>query len=71
MVTTVSIPGMHCGSCIALIKDVCSEFSAITDAQVDLDAKKVTLQHSDELDLAKWTEEIESLGEKYKVTPSL
>lgn len=68
MKTTVSIPGMHCDSCATLIKDVSSEFPAIRNVQVDLGSKQVALEYEEGLDLKKWTEDIESLGEKYKVS---
>lgn len=67
MQTTVSIPGIHCSSCAALIKDVSSEFPSIKNVDVDVDTKKVTLEHDESFDQQKWTEEIEALDEKYKV----
>lgn len=69
MQTSVSIPGIHCASCAALIKDVSSEFSAIKSAEVDIDTKKVTLDHNESFDMEKWKQEIEGLDEKYKVHP--
>lgn len=69
MQTTVSIPGMHCDSCAALIKDVSAEFSAIKNVSVDLHTKNVTLEHEEEFDWQKWMKEIEALGETYKVHP--
>ena len=70
MRTTVSIPGIHCASCAALIKDVSTEFLSIQSIDVDTERKTVTLEHLDDFDLAKWSQEIESLDEKYKVQPS-
>lgn len=67
MQTTVSIPGIHCASCAALIKDVSSEFPSIKNVDVDVDTKKITLEHDENFDQQKWTEEIEALDEKYKV----
>ena len=69
MTTTVSIPGIHCPSCAALIKDVSSEFSAIKNVDVDIETKKVILDHDDSFDMQKWTQEIEALDEKYKIHP--
>ncbi len=69
MQTTVSIPGIHCASCAALIKDVSSEFPAIKQAEVDIETKKVTIDHDDGFDMKKWTEEIEALDPKYKILP--
>jgi copper chaperone CopZ len=70
MRTTVSIPGIHCEGCAALIKDVSSEDTRIKNVHVDLNAKTVTLDHAPDFDLKKWSEEIESLDEKYKIQPS-
>lgn len=67
MKTVVSIPSMHCNSCAALIKEVSSEFPAIKELQVDIESKKVTLEHDENFDLPKWSQEIEALGEEYKV----
>jgi len=69
MKTTVSIPGIHCSGCATLIKDVSSEFPAITNADVNLDTKIVTLDHGEDFDMQKWTQEIEELDEKYKIHP--
>lgn len=67
MNTTVSIPGIHCPSCAALIKDVSSEFPSIKNIDVDIETKKVTLDHDENFDRKKWQEEIEALDEKYKI----
>jgi copper chaperone len=67
--TKVSIPGIHCEGCVKLIKDVTNDFPLVTNADVDLNAKTVTLDHEPDFDMAKWSEEIESLDEKYKVHP--
>lgn len=66
--TTVQIPGLHCPSCISLIKDVSSEFPALTSVDVDLMTKRVTLEHTDTFDFTKWKQEIEGLGDAYRVT---
>ena len=67
--TKVSIPGIHCAGCAKLIKDVASDYPLITNVDVDLNTKTVTLDHDPDFDLTKWSEEIESLDEKYKVHP--
>ena len=69
MKTTISIPGIHCASCAALIKDVSSEFPAIKSVDVDIDTKKVTIDHDESFDMQKWSVEIESVDEKYKIHP--
>lgn len=65
--TKVSIPGIHCGSCSALIKDVSDEFPSIKNVHVDIESKTVTLEHADDFDIQKWTQEVEALDEKYKI----
>lgn len=65
--TTISIPGIHCASCASLIKDISAEFPAITKIDVDLTEKRVTIEHTDAFNMAKWKEEIEGLGDTYKV----
>jgi copper chaperone CopZ len=67
MITTVSIPGIHCPSCAALIKDVSNEFPSIKNITVDVDTKNVTLDHDESFDMQKWSEEIEALDPKYAV----
>ncbi len=67
MQTTVSIPGIHCASCAALIKDVSGEFTSISNVDVDVDTKKVTLDHEEGFDFQKWKKDIESLDPKYTV----
>ena len=68
--TTVHIPGMHCVSCSALIKDISTEFPEIINVSVDLGAKKVTIEHDDTFNMGKWKAEIEGLGNAYKVHPA-
>jgi copper chaperone CopZ len=69
MNTIVSIPGIHCEGCAKLIKDVSTEFPTITKVDVDVASKQVTIEHNDQFDLPKWSEEIESLDPKYKIHP--
>ncbi len=65
--TIVSIPGIHCASCAALIKDVSGEFPTIKSIEVDIDTKKVAIDHDESFDMQKWKQEIEALDEKYKI----
>ena len=67
--TKVSILGIHCEGCAKLIKDVTNDYPLVTNADIDLNTKIVTLEHDPDFDLTKWSEEIESLDEKYKVQP--
>jgi copper chaperone CopZ len=67
MLTTVSIPGIHCASCAALIKDISGEFPSIMHIDVDTDTKKVAIDHDESFDMQKWMIEIEALGDTYKI----
>lgn len=67
--TVVSIPGIHCGSCAVLIKDISAEFPQIQKVDVNVNAKKVSIEHGGDFDFAKWKREIESLGDTYKIHP--
>lgn len=69
-ITKVSIPGIHCQGCASLIKDVTAEFPSIKRIDVDVVTKNVTLDHDEDFDLRKWTQEIESLDPKYKIQPA-
>lgn len=70
MHTVVSIPGIHCEGCVALITDISSEFPSIQTVDVDLATKRVTLEHDDAFDLAAWSAEIESANPDYTVLPA-
>ena len=67
MKTTVKIPGMHCHSCVVLVTEVSEESPGVQSVTVSLDSKEVTLDHDDNFDLVAWIQEIESLGDDYKV----
>ena len=69
MQTIVSIPGIHCASCAALIKDISVEFPQIQKVDVDMSSKKVTIEHGDDFDFTKWKQEIEALGDTYTTLP--
>lgn len=67
MKTIVQIPGMHCHACATLVTQISYEFPSVKKVEVDLETKKVTLEHDDAFDVAWWTKEIEALGDEYKV----
>ncbi len=69
MLTIVSIPGIHCSGCASLIKDVTADFASIESVDIDLNTKRVTLDHDEGFDLQAWQEEIEALDPKYKIHP--
>ncbi len=68
-ITKVFIPGIHCEGCAKLIKDVSTDYRQIKNVSIDLKGKTVTIDHEPVFDLQKWSEEIESLDEKYKIHP--
>ena len=67
MRTTVSIPGICCGSCKKIIAGVSSLFPCIRHVDVDLDKKTVALQHEDDFDLRSWIALLEYRGHKFKI----
>ncbi len=67
MKTIVSIPGMHCNSCVEMIKEVSTDFPAIQKIDIDLEKKTAVLEHTDEFVLGAWAEEVQTLGDEYKV----
>ncbi len=67
MITTLSIPGIHCDACATLIKDVSADFPEIKDVAVDTTSKRVTLDHSDSFPKERWIDAIEALGDAYSV----
>ncbi len=69
MKTIYSVPGMHCASCVALIKDVSSDFPSIQKIEINLETKKVEIDHAESFDKDSWVREVEGLGATYTVTP--
>ncbi|MBI3332398.1 heavy-metal-associated domain-containing protein [Candidatus Peregrinibacteria bacterium] len=69
MQTIVSIPGMHCASCAALIHDISSEFLAIKKTDIDIESKRVTLEHDESFNFDAWKQEVEASGDEYTVHP--
>ena len=67
MKTIVQIPGMHCHACATLVTQISEELGSVSKVDVDLESKKVTLDHDESFDLKAWTKEIEALGDEYKV----
>lgn len=65
--TTISISGMHCASCKALIEDVAGEMPGVTSCSVDVAAGRGVIEHDERFNLHDLAKEIESLGE-YRVS---
>lgn len=64
----LSIKGMHCNSCTALIKDALMETEGIKDASVDLKKAKATVSFDEgKLNEAKLVEIIKKEGYEAKL----
>ncbi|XOU94016.1 MAG: cation transporter [Candidatus Kerfeldbacteria bacterium] len=67
MKTTISIKGMHCSSCKALIEDICQDIEGVESCNVDESTDKALINHKENLDLQILKKEIED-GNEYQVT---
>lgn len=65
--TKLSIAGMHCASCKALIEDVLGEVPGVRSCEVDADARTAIVEHDDSLTPSVLVDEIRGLGD-YKAT---
>lgn len=63
MTTTLKITGMHCGSCKALIEDVCGDVKGVRSCTVDPKTGLAVVEHDDALDPAAIVNEILGLGD--------
>jgi len=65
----LNVKGMHCNSCVMLIKDALTEQKGVTDANVDLKKEKATISYDEKLlDEKKLIHIID--GEGYKASLS-
>ena len=62
MKTTLTIKGMHCASCKAIIEDVCKEAKGVKNCTVDFKTGKAVIEYDGSLDVAALKKEIEALG---------
>ncbi|MFA4815115.1 MAG: heavy-metal-associated domain-containing protein [Candidatus Gracilibacteria bacterium] len=67
MKTTIFVPGIHCNSCVTMIKEISGDFPSILSVDVDMGSKKVSLEHTEDFDFDAWSHEIEALGAEYTV----
>jgi len=70
MKTLITIRGMHCGSCKALIEDVCQDITGVTACEVDLKKENAEVEHESTLNLQLLKQEIEGLGQYTVLLPS-
>lgn len=66
MTTVLTVPDMSCGHCKTTVEDALISINGVELARVDLDAKTVTVDHSDGLDEAALREAVVEAG--YAVT---
>ena len=60
---TLTVPGMSCGHCEAAVKGEVTKVAGVTDVQVDLDTKIVTIL-GDGLDRAAVVAAIDEAGDE-------
>jgi len=69
MQTTVSIPGIHCMLCAALVRDASYSFPSIRSVDIDPQEKSVTIAHKKQFDLRLWSRAIQALNPAFRVIP--
>jgi len=64
----LNIKGMHCKSCVVLIKDALTEHKGVKDAEVDFKKGKATVSYDEKLtDAVKITHIISNEGYEAKL----
>ncbi len=67
-VTHLSVDGMHCGSCVALIEETLAERAGVKAASVDLDSARAVVEYvPSQLDVDEIRAAIAEAG--YSATP--
>jgi copper chaperone CopZ len=67
-VAQLTVEGMHCGSCVALIEETLNERAGVTAALVDLDSARAVIEYDPStLDLEEIRAAIAEAG--YSATP--
>lgn len=62
----IKINGTHCKSCKLLIEDVSKDIKGVKSCCVDFQSGKTFIGYDEHIDLEKFKQEVEGLGE-YKV----
>jgi len=62
MQTTIKVAGMTCKNCEQAVKEALLDVSGVTKVSVNLDDGTVTIEHTDEVDVATFTEVVEDQG---------
>ena len=66
MKTLITITGMHCNACKALIEDMCKDVTGVVACTVNLKKGNAEIEHEPTLNLKLLKQEIEGVGQ-YKV----
>jgi copper chaperone CopZ len=67
MKTVLTITGMHCQACQALIEEVCNDVAGVVRCNVNLNEGYAEIEHARTLNVPLLKQEIERVG-SYKVT---
>ncbi len=70
MKTLITIKGMHCGSCKALIEEVSQDVAGVTACIVDLKKGNAEVEHESTLSFDLLKQEIEGLGQYTVLLPN-
>jgi copper chaperone CopZ len=62
MITTITITGMHCASCKALLEDVIGDVPGVTRCTVDSEKSTGTIEHDDTFTPENLEQAISELG---------
>ena len=60
--TTFLVPGMTCGHCKGAVTDELSKISGVTNVDVDLDSKKVTIESEADVEWQVIVDAIDEAG---------
>ena len=60
--TRLTVTGMHCASCKALIEDVCMEIAGVKSCSVDVAKGEAIIEHDESVGPSLLAREIEGLG---------
>jgi len=62
MQTVLKVEGMSCGHCVKAVTGALEELPGVTSAQVSLEGKTATVEHSGEVSLDQMKAAIEEAG---------
>lgn len=62
LTTTLTVTGMHCGSCGILIDEVLAELTGVHASTTDVGQGRTVVEHNDDLDVATLVAAIAEAG---------